>query len=161
MSHGTVVFDFVMPLKANGEEYEEVDQEKIKCKLDEEFNIRDPNFTERLRWMNLIDLPARPSGRISTGDIKRYLRADILPHLTHPLLAPGTPSTTYCYSGDQRICYHAFTLENRLGEERIIWVDLGPNGKVPITILIVLSYGTHLNSGEQSGNAQTEAPAVQ
>ena len=157
MSHGKVVFDFVMPLNATGEEYGEEDQKEIKYQLDKEFYRLDPGFKERLRCMNLIDLPAPENGRLSTRDIKRYLKAEILPCLERPLLAPGTPTTTYCYSGDQRICYHGFTLEDRSGEERKIRVDLSCNVTEWIPILIVLSYGTHLAQHKQAGNAQPEA----
>ncbi len=156
MSHGKVVLDFRMPPKAKGEEYGEKDQEAIKLKMDKEFSELDPNFKERLRWKNLIDLPAPVNGRITTRIIRLYLKAEIIRYLaSEPPLESGTTSTTYCYSGDQRICYHAFTLiDTKENKDWIIRVTLQSGEIVPITPLIVLSYDTHLNPDEQSGKAQ-------
>ena len=106
----------------------------------------------RFHWYNMWGLDASVAGSVDPALIKTFLLQDVAPDVA-PSFGPiatlqAVDNDTYCFSGEDRVCYHGFeaTLQDAGGQLQRweVWEDA-----TAYPILLTLTYRTTVFPDDQ------------
>ena len=132
--YGKLFFDFAAPFQSNGQHWDPAKLQEMHYAVETAINNNDAwnsGLCKRNQWLSLWDLPS--DHLLMVGYCTTKLRTI---NTTFEAVEVPPQPIAYCYSGNQRICYHPHAIELN-GK---LWTV--PVSGVPgeIQILIVLSY---------------------
>ena len=136
---GKLFFDFTTPAPPAGTHWDEATLKLMHDAVEAAINLEDGwnyGYCVRNKWLNLWDVPSNHGAMAAYCTTKL---ADLPNHVFEAVEDPPQP-IAYCYSGDQRICYHPHVIEL----DGAKWtVTVSVQGKpYKLYIVIVLTYET-------------------